>query len=181
MILGFVRFFQNNIIKKDKTGGSSSKTACFIFILKIKMKKAEFNERWNNIFLTSNEGFNKLASLLGNKTKENKQKEQTKLYYQLHKEEKKEYQRKYRQTKSGKEVTRKYYLSESYKLVRKKYYENHKEEIKLRRLKKLGKTDKQQKIKDLKSKVLNKINSLDDKSFLNFINAIKIINNLFEL
>ena len=162
------------------------------------MEKEEFNKRWNNIFLSSGEGFNNLASLFGNKikSKENKNKEYSQIYYQLHKEEKKEYsqiyyqlhkeeqkeyQRKYRQTKSGKEVIRKYYLSENYKLVRKRYYENHKEEIKLRRLKKLGKPDKHQKIKDLKTKVLNKINSLDDKSFLDFMNAIKIINNLLEL
>ena len=95
------------------------------------MNKEEFNKRWNNIF-SSGEGFNALASLLNDK-KENKYKKYSQTYYQLHKEEKKEYQRKYRQTKSGKEVTRKYYLSESYKLVRKKYYENNKEEIKLRR------------------------------------------------
>lgn len=148
------------------------------------MKKAEFNERWDNIFLTSNEGFNKLASLLGNKieTKENKQKEQAKLYYQRHKEERKEYQTKYRQTKKGKIVTKNYYLSDKYKLVRKRYYENHKEQIKERiyKWRKTIKAEKQQKIKDLKSKVLDKINSLDDKSFLDFMKAIKIINNIFE-
>lgn len=73
------------------------------------MKKTEFNERLDNIFLKSNEGFNKLASLFGNKveTKENKQKEQTKLYYQRHKEERKEYQTKYRQTEKGKIATKK--------------------------------------------------------------------------
>ena len=114
------------------------------------MNKEEFNKRWNNIF-SSGEGFNALASLLNDK-KENKYKKYSQTYYQLHKEEKKEYQRKYRQTESGKETIRKYYLSESYKLVRKKYYLNHKEEIKLRRLKKLGKIDKQQKNKRLKIK-----------------------------
>ena len=148
------------------------------------MKKAEFNERWDNIFLSSNEGFNKLASLFGNKveTKENKQKEQAKLYYQRHKEERNEYQTKYRQTEKGKIVTKKYYLSDKYKLVRKRYYENHKEQIKERiyKWRKTIKAEKQQKIKDLKSKVLDKINSLDDKSFLDFMKSIKIINNIFE-
>ena len=150
------------------------------------MKKAEFNERWDNIFLSSNEGFNKLACLFGNKietTKENKQKEQAKLYYQRHKEERKEYQTKYRQTEKGKIVTKNYYLSDKYKLVRKRYYQNHKEKIKERiyKWRKTIKAEKQQKIKDLKSKVLDKINSLDDKSFLDFMKAIKIINNIFEL